>query len=183
MLLSESRTMKNCFALSSEGLLRQRSLGESGTQSRVSGHLGDIEQRCKMILTTPGTDLILRLLVHVLMLMYSSAELSGIHTCGKFPLQISDCWTSHGCIMFMNEKWRGSNLSNSIIVVYVLRVYLTPHRFVWPITMHSLPMEFSLMGQHFHWIQGIQRIWEITEAWIGFSIRICSVACGPVAEW
>ena len=34
------------------------------------------------------------------------------------------------------------------------------------------------MERNFHWIQwiqGIQRIWGITEAWIGFSIRICSV--------
>ena len=39
------------------------------------------------------------------------------------------------------------------------------------------------MERNFHWIQGIQRIWGITEAWIGFSIRICSVTCVSVVLW
>ena len=39
------------------------------------------------------------------------------------------------------------------------------------------------MEQNFHWIQGIQRIWEITEAWIGFSFRIYSVTCLSVEQW
>ena len=110
MLLSESRTMKNCFAMNSEGLLRQRSLGEFETQSRVGGQ-EDIKQRGKMILTNIGTDLILRLLVYILirLLMYNIAELSGIiHTCDKFPLQPK--W--RGCIVFMNEKSRGLNFSD-----------------------------------------------------------------------
>ena len=32
----------------------------------------------------------------------------------------------------------------------------------------------------FHWIQ---RIWEITEAWMGFNLRICSVTCVSVIQW
>ena len=42
------------------------------------------------------------------------------------------------------------------------------------------------MEQSFHWnqwIQRIQRIWEITETWIGFSIRTCSVTCVSAAQW
>ena len=31
---------------------------------------------------------------------------------------------------------------------------------------------------NFQWIQLIQRIWKITEAWIGFHLIILSVTCG-----
>ena len=38
------------------------------------------------------------------------------------------------------------------------------------------------MEQHFHWIQQIQQIWEITEAWIWLNLKIISVsqACGCI---
>ena len=42
------------------------------------------------------------------------------------------------------------------------------------------------MEQDFHWIQriqGIQRIWEITEAWMWFSIRIYFITCVSVRQW
>ena len=39
------------------------------------------------------------------------------------------------------------------------------------------------MEQNFHWIHWIQRIWEITVAWIGFSIRNCSHTCVSVVQW
>ena len=56
------------------------------------------------------------------------------------------------------------------------RTLVTEKIFNW----HLFMLQWSLlwMEQNFHWIQ---RIWEITEAWIGFSRRICFVACGSVA--
>ena len=39
------------------------------------------------------------------------------------------------------------------------------------------------MEQNFHWIQWIQQIQRITEAWIGLNLRILSVTCVSVAEW
>ena len=42
-------------------------------------------------------------------------------------------------------------------------------------------MEFSLNKTDFHWIQRIQRNWQITEAWIRANFRILSVTCVFVA--
>ena len=41
-------------------------------------------------------------------------------------------------------------------------------------------MEFFLNGQNFQWIQRIQKIWKITEAWIGVNFKdIVSSICLP----
>ena len=40
---------------------------------------------------------------------------------------------------------------------------------------HSI--EFFLNAGAFQWIQRIQRIWQITEAWIGVNLKILTVTC------
>ena len=44
-------------------------------------------------------------------------------------------------------------------------------------------IEFFLYGQNFQWIQRIQGIWQITEAWIGLNLKIPSLICVLLVLW